>query len=522
MIEIKINNKIVKVKEETSVLKAAESLGIKIPTMCFLNGFSNHPSCMVCVVKDNKTGNLFPSCAMPVKEGMDISCDDLEVIEARREALELLLSDHVGDCEAPCRLSCPAFMDIPKMNRLIAENKFDEALQLVKEDIALPLILGYICSAPCEGACRRKQVDNPVSICLLKRFVATEDMNSESIYLPTKKAATNKKVAIIGSGPAGLACTFHLLKEGHQCIIFEKNAKPGGTLFDVPESELPAKALNDEIELIKRLGAKFELNTTITSDEFENKLKKDFDAIVIATGNMDSSNLKEFNLEFSKSGIDTQEGTFATNVNGVFACGSAIKNHKLAIRALAQGKEAAFSVNSFLAGNNPVETQRLFNSRFGKLTDSEIEEYKKESIPDDRIEPQNGKLGGFSREEAILEAQRCLRCDCRKPKSCKLRIYADEYGANQKKYSFGERKQLKKYLQHNEVVYESEKCIRCGLCIDITSAEKELTGLTYIGRGFNVKIEIPFNKTLNEALTVAAHKCVEACPTGALAFKKGE
>jgi len=123
---------------------------------------------------------------------------------------------------------------------------------------------------------------------------------------------------------------------------------------------------------------------------------------------------------------------------------------------------------------------------------------------------------------AITGALRCLRCDCRKPNTCKLRIYADEYGANQKKYSFGERKQLKKYLQHKDVVFENEKCIRCGLCIDITSNEKELTGLTYIGRGFNVKVDIPFNKALNEALTVAAQKCVETCPTGALAFKNGE
>ncbi|MBU8893635.1 MAG: (2Fe-2S)-binding protein [Bacteroidales bacterium] len=522
MVEIKINNQLINVKEGTTVLKAAESLGVIIPTMCFMDGFSNHPSCMVCVVKDNKSGKLFPSCAMLVEEGMDIICDDQEVNEARKEALELLLSDHVGDCEAPCRLSCPAFMDIPKMNRLIADNKFEEALKLVKEDIALPLILGYICSAPCEGACRRKQVDNPVSICLLKRFVADVDIKKESVYLPEKKSKTNKKVAVVGSGVAGLACAFHVLKEGHDCYIFDKNNKPGGTLLNISEDELPEKALNDEIEIIKQFGAKFRLNTNITPEIFENELKKDFDTIVFATGDVDNSNLREFNLEFGKSGINTIEGTYATTIEGVFACGSALRHHKLAIRALAQGKEAAFSVNSFLAGNGSKETKRLFNSRFGKLTEIEIEEYKKESVLDDRTEPQKGKLNGFNKEEAILEAKRCLRCDCRKPKSCKLRIYAEEYDANQKKYSFGERKQIKKYLQHKEVVYESEKCIKCGLCIEIATSEKELTGLTYIGRGFSVKIDIPFNKTLSEALTVAAGKCVDACPTGALAFKKGE
>ncbi len=522
MIEIKINNQIIKAKEGTTVLKAAESIGFTIPTMCFSDGFSNHPSCMVCVVKDNKSGKLFPSCAMLVEEGMDIICDDQEVNEARKEALELLLSDHVGDCEAPCRLSCPAFMDIPKMNRLIADSKFEEALKLVKKDIALPLILGYICSAPCEGACRRKQVDNPVSICLLKRYVADVDIKKESVYQPIKKSKTNKKIAIIGSGPAGLACAFYILKEGHDCYVFDKNDKSGGTLLNIPETELPKKALKDEIEIIEQFGAKFKLNTIITPEIFENELKKEFDAIVFATGDVENSNLREFNLDFEKSGINTIEGTYATNVDKVFACGSALRYHKLAIRALAQGKEAAFSINSFLAGNGLKETKKLFNSRFGKLTETEIEEYKKESVLDDRTEPHNGKLNGLNKEEAILEAKRCLRCDCRKPNSCKLRIYSDEYGANQKKYSFGERKQIKKYLQHKEVVYESEKCIKCGLCIEIASAEKELTGLTFISRGFNVKIDIPFNKTLSEALTVAARKCSDACPTGALAFKNGE
>ena len=110
----------------------------------------------------------------------------IEAAKSRKEALELLLSDHVGDCEAPCVPSCPANMNIPLMNRLIAEGKFDESLKVVKETIALPLILGYICPAPCEKACRRGQIDDPVSICILKKYVAAEDLREDS-YLPEKQ-----------------------------------------------------------------------------------------------------------------------------------------------------------------------------------------------------------------------------------------------------------------------------------------------------------------------------------------------
>lgn len=126
-------------------MEAAASLGIVIPSMCFHPGYANHPSCMVCLVKDTGRENLVPSCAMPVSEGMNILTGTPDVMEARKEALELLLSDHIGDCEAPCRVTCPAFMDIPLMNRLIAAGDFTRALHIVREEIALPLVLGYIC-----------------------------------------------------------------------------------------------------------------------------------------------------------------------------------------------------------------------------------------------------------------------------------------------------------------------------------------------------------------------------------------
>ena len=172
MVKLTIDHIHVEVKEGISVMEAAAILGISIPSMCFRPGFSNHPSCMVCLVKDLDRGNLIPSCAMPVAEGLNILTSSDEIKEARREALELLLSDHLGDCEAPCRLSCPAFMDIPLMNRLIASGNFEKALRVVREEIAIPLILGYICPAPCEKACKRKPIDQAVSICLLKRSAA--------------------------------------------------------------------------------------------------------------------------------------------------------------------------------------------------------------------------------------------------------------------------------------------------------------------------------------------------------------
>ena len=148
MIELKINNIAVSVEPGTTILKAAQQLGLEIPTMCHNDEIEHFNSCMICLVKNAQNGKLYPSCSMPVAEGMEIITLDDEIREARQTGLELLLSDHVGDCEAPCTIACPAHMNIPTMNRLLATGKFDQALKTVKENIALPSVLGYICPAP--------------------------------------------------------------------------------------------------------------------------------------------------------------------------------------------------------------------------------------------------------------------------------------------------------------------------------------------------------------------------------------
>ncbi len=513
MIHLKINNLDLKVPEGTSVLEAAKTVDIIIPSMCYLQGYGNHPSCMVCLVKDKKTGNLHPSCALKVAEGMEIITDDLDVREARKDALELLLSDHVGDCEAPCSLACPANMNIPEMNRLIAAGDFSASLEVVKEEIALPYVLGYICPAPCEKACRRKQIDEAVSICMLKRYVG-------GLTPGPSPEGEGRSIAIIGTGPAGLSSAYYLLQLGHKVTLFDKNEDAGGTLrYSIPEEKLPKQALNSEIEIIRSNGAEFRFNSLITAEVFEREIKGKFDAVIIATGDITASEHLNSIFQISKIGLTIEEGTFATSESGIFACGSVVRSQKMAVRAVAQGKAAAISADLYLKGKSLRKNEKKFNSRFDKLLLTEYQEYLKEAIPDKRLGPKGGFMEGFSMQEAVNEAKRCLHCDCRKLDTCKLRIHADEYKADRKKYSFGERKAMVKHFQHDLVVYEPEKCIKCGLCVEITVKNNELTGLTYVGRGFDVRIDVPFNQSIREGLTKAANKCIEACPTGALAFK---
>jgi len=268
MPKLTIDNREVEIEPGGTILQAARKLGIDIPTLCFNEECQPSTSCMVCVVKLKREGaargGFVPSCATIAEDGMEVESETDEVHKARRVALELLLSDHLGDCIAPCQRICPAGMNIPLMLRQIAADELPEAIITVKRDIALPAVLGRICPAPCERGCRRGTYDNPVSICLLKRYVADVDLASESPYLPACKPGNGKRAAIVGAGPAGLAAAYYLLQEGYECLIFDDHEKPGGMLrYGVPEDRLPREVLDAEIGIIENLGAKFRMNTHI-------------------------------------------------------------------------------------------------------------------------------------------------------------------------------------------------------------------------------------------------------------------
>jgi ferredoxin len=514
MIKLKINSREIQVEDGTSVMKAAQQMGITVPNLCWHDELEHFTSCMLCLVKDAGNGKLFPSCSVRASEGMEVVTDDSEITEARRTALELLLSEHVGDCEAPCHIACPAHMNIPLMNRLIAAGRFDESLEVVKRDIALPSVLGYICPAPCEGVCHRRTVDEAVSICLLKRYVGDE--GKDPGFIPAEPSG--HKVAVIGAGPAGLAAAYYLRLRGVDVTLFDKAEKPGGMLRSaISEELLPRDVLEREISLILKTGVQFKGGFEIDAAVFA-EMQKSFDALVIATGTV-SENF-DLGIKFTPKGIVVESNTYRTSIDHVFAIGNTLRSSKLAVRSVGQGKEVAFSIWQYL-NEKPVKGEpRMFNSRFGRLVSEEFAEYLKESVPASRTFPASGGRGSFSAEEAVAEAMRCLRCDCRAIDDCKLRIYSDQYHADQRRFKTSERRKITKLYNHSTLVYEPEKCIRCGICVRLTEKYGEPFGFTYIGRGFDVRIGVAFNEEIEKALTETALKVAQGCPTGAIELKK--
>jgi NADPH-dependent glutamate synthase beta subunit-like oxidoreductase len=513
MVKLTIDNRSVEVSEGTSVWQAAKSIGIDIPTMCYLEGTEHFTSCMICLVKDAKNGRFFASCSTPVSEGQVLISNDEETNESRRVALELLLSEHVGDCEAPCQLVCPAHMNIPLMNRLIAKGDFAKALEVVKRDIALPSILGRICPAPCEAGCRRKQVDEAVSICLLKRASGDDDLEKSTHYIPKALSLSGKKVAIIGAGPAGLASAYYLQLKGHQAIIFDKNEKPGGELLQIDQETLPSEIIEQEVAQIVATGVQLKMNENIDEERFS-LLQNEFDAVVVAIGTLDEQN-PVYGLKKAKTGIIADKSSYLTSAPKVFAIGNSLRASKLAVRSVGQGKEVAMIIDSWFKSGDVKGLPERFNSKFGRLGEAEFIQYQKDSETSPR---QRAGKEGFTREAAIMEAKRCMHCDCRNPESCILRDLSDRYNAIQKRFQSDERQNVVKLIHHDGIVYEPAKCIKCGICVRLTRQHEEEFGFTFIGRGFDVKVGVPFNESVQKGLEKTAAMVAEACPTGALSM----
>ena len=515
MPRLRIDNHTVEVEPGSTILEAARSVAVEIPTMCHLEDQLPRGSCMICAVKVRGASALLPACAARAEDGMIVETDTEEVRVHRRAALELLLGDHLGDCVGPCQSTCPAHMDIPAMIRQIDEGRFRSAIATVKRHIALPAVLGRICPEICERACRRAVKDAPVSICKLKQFAADVDLESGDPYMPQCKPPTGKQVAIVGAGPAGLAAAYYLLQEGHACVIFDDHELPGGMLrYGVPAERLPREVLDAEIELILTLGAEFRPRTRVSVEPSIAALSEDFDAVLAAVGKLDEQDPVRAGLKTSERGIRVDKAA-TTSAEGVFAAGSAVTPSRHAVRAVGAGRAAARAIDSYLQDTASPGADRPFSVHIGRLTPAELGPFGTDASESGRVTPARA---GFTEDEARREAARCLHCECAGLRGCKLRRYAIEYGASPTHYR-GERRLPARERSHPGVVYEPGKCIVCGLCVQIAARAKEPLGLAFVGRGFDVRTCVPFNQPLSKGLVKVAVECVEACPTGALVAK---
>lgn len=515
--KLRIDQHEVELPEPVSIWQAARQLGIHIPTLCHDGTGEHFTSCMLCMVKDRKSGRLLPACSAPVADGLDIETLNDEIRAFRKTTLELLLSDHVGDCEAPCQRLCPSQLEVPRVIREILAGRPEDAIRTIRRDLAIPSIVERFCNVPCERGCRRGKHDEPLSIREVIRHAADQDLRRPTPFVPTPAPASGQRVAILGAGPTGLATAHHLALRGHAPTVFEKSVRIGGRIETEFKRPIEEWVLAGELGILQSLGAAFRFGQPVDQAATFAALLDQFDAVVLACGRTDPAQLRALGLPATDKGLKVNLATGQTEQKKVFAAGSLLKPAQPIIKSVSAGRDLAACIDQFLRGQPIVGIVDKYNHIMGRLLEGEMAVFLAgaEAIP--RVQPPDIAGRGFTAPEAETECSRCLHCDCRAKDDCQLRTYADEYGAKQSQFAGEERGHFTRVNPHAGALYEPGKCIKCGLCVRLTERAGEKFGFTYVGRGFDVQVGVPLDHSLQEGLGHVAEQVIATCPTGALA-----
>ncbi len=195
---------------------------------------------------------------------------------------------------APCKTECPAHIAVQGYLRMAAQGRYREALELIKKENPLPAVCGTVCNRRCEKVCTRGDVDAPVSIDEVKKFIAYRELSEKERYIPKKVRTEGKKLAVIGAGPAGLSCAYYLAVEGHSVTVFDKNAAPGGMLrYGIPSFRLEKDIVDAEIEVLRALGVEFRCGVEVGRDISIDALREDgYKGFLLAIGAQRSAKLR--------------------------------------------------------------------------------------------------------------------------------------------------------------------------------------------------------------------------------------
>ncbi|HEY7941878.1 MAG TPA: FAD-dependent oxidoreductase [Candidatus Limnocylindrales bacterium] len=298
-ITIEVDGRQITGREGQTILELCRDNGIEIPTLCYEPKLPGFGACRMCVV--DLAGEDQPpiSCSRAAEAGMVVQTQTARIRQLRKTNLELIFSDHNAYCLPPCQNKCPSHIDIPGFLKANTEGNFVESARIFKRTIPFPSILGRVCPAPCEEHCRRDEVDEAIAIRDSHRYAGDQVIKAlgrgQKAPLPFEvQAASGKRVAVIGSGPAGASAAYYLAIAGHEVTVYERDPAPGGMLrYGIPQYRLPKdEVLAPEYESLTDLGIRMvcdkALGRDFTIDDLQNQA---FDAVCVAIGCYDTNKL---------------------------------------------------------------------------------------------------------------------------------------------------------------------------------------------------------------------------------------
>lgn len=348
---------------------------------------------------------------------------------------------------------CPIHVDVRSFVKQVGLGKWEDALKTMAKTMPFPRILGRICDHPCESLCRRSEVGESIGISGLERAcVETAREPVRGVMLPRKQT----RVAVIGSGLASLTAAWDLVRKGYQVTIFEPTRRLGGSLWNYPEDVLPPEVITRELKLLEEIGATIELDSDISGSSRIATLLAEFDALFVG---LDTLGVNCNGLERDDKGsVWCNPLTKATSEEGVFAGGNSIRNGSPSpIYDVLDGRKAATSIDRYTMNLNQETGRDLegpYPSRLYTNTGG--------IAPLPRVAAA-GAVSGYSAEEAIAEAGRCIQCECLE--CVKVCLYLDRNNGYPKKYA----RQVfnSEYVMHGRAHTKNlfvNSCSSCGLC----------------------------------------------------------
>ncbi len=301
---------------------------------------------------------------------------------------------------APCKTACPAHLAIQGYIKMASEGRYLDALKLIKQDNPFPAVCGAVCNKRCEERCTRGLIDQPIAIDEIKKFIAAQELNAETRYVPNcyndvgEQWGDEYKIAIIGAGPAGLSAAFYLRKQGYPVTVFEKEEEPGGMLmYGIPNFRLEKKVIEAEIDVIRAMGAEIRCGVEVGKDVTIQQLREqDYRAFYIAIGMQAGRKANIPNEDYAMSGVD-----FLRKANALKD--TFIKGKTVVIG----GGNVAIDVarTAFRAGADAVEMYCLESPEEMPAAKDEIAEAKEEGVViknqwgPKEILVKNGKISGI-------------------------------------------------------------------------------------------------------------------------------
>jgi glutamate synthase (NADPH/NADH) small chain len=365
-----------------------------------------------------------------------------------------------GEGPANCVARCPLRVDARGYVQLAKEGRYQEALQLVRDKLPFPGILGYICAHPCELHCKRIDEDNPVRIRDIKRFLAERE-EGEPRHIVEREADRPEKIAVVGAGPAGLIAAHDLKRRGYQVTLFEKEAEIGGCLtYKLPAWRLPREVLQRDLSIINALEIEVRTGVAIGEQITIEDLRDDYQAVLLLVGYEGGLQLlRDGALDFRRSVRGTAWAdplTCETGIEALFAGGDAVSGPATVIQGLEMGRRAAESAHRYLNGID-LRTGRegpLPHRLLWTLEIDETERQKRQRTPV-MLKPFNEPM---TEEDVRAESDRCLDCECGLcVKDCE---FLEKHCDSPKDLA----RNIKAGLENEETLKMAYSCNVCSLC----------------------------------------------------------